>query len=209
MQATRQRILELLRGKRISTVDELATELALTPVTVRHHLDIMKSEGLVESPEVRHRDTPGRPQYTFRLTQSAQSHFPKNYQAFAHLMVSEIRENLPEEDMERILAGVASRMAAEAVREAHLPGADTPIEERLEAAVRYLNARGYEASWEQLKAGQFVLRTRNCPYHELSHSHGEFCLLDVTLVSQLLGAPAVVEDRISAGGASCSYVLTL
>lgn len=205
MQATRQRILELLRDRHVLTVDELAGELSLTPVTVRHHLDVLKTEGLVEAPEVRHRDTPGRPQYTFRLTSAALSHFPKNYQGFAHLMVNEIREHVSEAEMERILAGVASRMATEAA----LPAADAPIERRLDAAVRYLNARGYEASWERLPAGRIVLRTRNCPYHELSRSDPEFCRLDLSLVSQLLGLKPVVEERISDGGPTCSYVMTL
>jgi predicted ArsR family transcriptional regulator len=205
MQATRQRILELLRDRQVLTVDDLASALALTPVTVRHHLDILRAEGLVESPEVRHRDTPGRPQYTFRLTPAALSHFPKNYQGFAHLMVNEIREHVSEAEMERILAGVAARMATEAA----LPAGDAPLERRLDAAVRYLNARGYEASWERLSAGRVVLRTRNCPYHELSQSNSEFCRLDLNLVSQLLGLKPVVEDRISNGGAMCSYVMTV
>lgn len=205
MQATRQRILELLRDRQVLTVDDLASELALTPVTIRHHLNILKAEGLVESPEVRHRDAPGRPQYTFRLTPAALSHFPRNYQGFARVMVSEIREHVSEAEMERILAGVALRMATEAA----LPAADAPIERRLDAAVRYLNARGYEASWERLSTGRVALRTRNCPYHELSQSNSEFCRLDLNLVSQLLGLDPVVEDRISSGGAACSYVMTL
>ncbi|MGQ9815261.1 MAG: helix-turn-helix transcriptional regulator [Candidatus Roseilinea sp.] len=205
MQATRQRILELLRDRQVLTVEDLASELTLTPVTVRHHLDILKSEGLVESSEVRRRNTPGRPQHTFRLTPAALSHFPRNYQGFAHLMVSEIREHVSEAEIERILAGVAARMATEAA----LPAEDAPIERRLDAAVRYLNTRGYEASWERLSAGRVVLHTRNCPYHELSQSNSEFCRLDLSLVSQLLGLKPIVEDRISNSGASCSYVMTL
>ncbi|HEY3290500.1 MAG TPA: ArsR family transcriptional regulator, partial [Anaerolineae bacterium] len=72
------------------TVDELADKLALTPVTVRHHLDILKTDGLIEVPEVRRRDAPGRPQYTFQLTPEALSFFPRNYQSFANLMLNEI-----------------------------------------------------------------------------------------------------------------------
>lgn len=205
MQATRRRILELLRDRQVLTVDELAGELGLTPVTVRHHLDILKTEGLVEAPEIRRRDTPGRPHYAFRLTPAALAHFPRNYQAFAGLMVHEIRDHVSEAEMERILAGVAARMATEAA----IPPASAPIEQRLDAAVRYLNAQGYEATWERLPDGRVALRTRNCPYHELSGSNTEFCRLDLTLVSKLLGLKPVVEDRISDGGARCSYVMTL
>ena len=49
MQATRQRILEILKERGAATVEQLATELELTPVTIRHHLDILRRAGLVES----------------------------------------------------------------------------------------------------------------------------------------------------------------
>ncbi len=58
MQATRQRILEILKERHTATVEELAKELELTPVTIRHHLDILRSEGLVQAPQVKRRDTP-------------------------------------------------------------------------------------------------------------------------------------------------------
>ncbi len=203
MQATRQRILELLRDARILTVEELAEKLDLTPVTVRHHLDILKSEGLVEVPEVRRRDAPGRPQYTFQLTPAALAFFPKNYQSFTHLMLTEISENMPPEVMDHILDSVAARMAAEAA----IPGPDAPREERLQAAVDYLNSRGYVAEWTHEPDGAYVLRTHNCPYHEVSHEHTELCAMDIKLVTQLLGAEPQRRERLSNGGACCCYVV--
>jgi predicted ArsR family transcriptional regulator len=203
MQATRQRILELLRDARILTVEELAAKLELTPVTVRHHLDILKSDGLVEVPEVRRRDAPGRPQYTFQLTPAALAFFPKNYQSFTNLMLTEINTSMPAEQMEQILGNVAARMAAEAA----IPGPDAPREQRLQAAVDYLNSRGYVAEWLQEPDGAYVLRTHNCPYHEVSHEHGELCSMDLRLVTQLLGAEPARRERLSAGGTCCCYVI--
>jgi DeoR family suf operon transcriptional repressor len=204
MQATRQRILELLRDAHVLTVEELAQKLELTPVTVRHHLDILKTEGLIEVPEVRRRDAPGRPQYTFQLTPAALAFFPKNYQLFTNLMLSEIRDSMPQEQMERIMSGVATRMAAEA----HIPGPEAPPEERLQAAVDFLNARGYVADWEHELDGSYVLRTHNCPYHEVSHEHAELCLMDLKLVVRLLGAEPTQTERIRTGSACCSFVLS-
>lgn len=203
MQATRQRILELLRDARILTVEELAAKLELTPVTVRHHLDILKSEGLVEVPEVRRRDAPGRPQYTFQLTPAALAFFPKNYQSFTNLMLTEISTSMPAEQMEQILGNVAARMAVEAA----IPGPDASREQRLQAAVDYLNSRGYVAEWLQEPDGAYVLRTHNCPYHEVSHEHSELCSMDLRLVTQLLGAEPSRRERLSAGGTCCCYVM--
>jgi len=75
-----------------ATIDELGEALDLTPVTIRHHLDILRGEGLVEVPEVRRRMTPGRPQYVYILTETASDFFPKHYSRFADLMIEEIRE---------------------------------------------------------------------------------------------------------------------
>ena len=187
------------------TVEDLAEKLALTPVTVRHHLDILKSEGLVEVPEVRRRDAPGRPQYTFHLTAAALSFFPKNYESFANLMLNEIQDSMPHDQMERILDGVATRMAAEAV----IPGPQAAPAERVAAAVTYLNSRGYVAEWRQEGEGKFVLRTHNCPYHEVSHQHSEMCSMDLKLISHLLGAESARGDRLSNGESCCAFIVSL
>ena len=114
MQATRQRILEILKERSEATIDELSEALELTTVTVRHHLDILRGEGLVEVPEVKRRATPGRPQYVYTLTDAADEHFPKNYAGFTNLMITEIKERLDPTELDRILRGMAHRMVAEA-----------------------------------------------------------------------------------------------
>ena len=55
MQLTRKRILDILKEQGHATVDELSDKLKLTAVTVRHHLDVLRTEKLVEPPIVRHR----------------------------------------------------------------------------------------------------------------------------------------------------------
>ena len=186
------------------TVEELAEQLKLTPVTIRHHLDILKGEGLVEVPEVRRRDAPGRPQYTFQLTSLAAAFFPKNYQSFTNLMLNEIRDSVPPEQMDRIMGGVATRMAAQA----HIPGPEVATEVRMQSAVEFLNARGYVAEWKREENGSYVLYTHNCPYHEVSHENGELCSMDLRLVAQLLGTEPARREQLNTGGTCCSYVLS-
>jgi predicted ArsR family transcriptional regulator len=210
MQPTRRRILELLREGRACTADDMAAALRITSVTVRHHLEVLKADDLVEMVEVRHRETPGRPQHTYRLTAGAFDQFPKNYQALSMLMLDEIKDALPAEDMERLTRGMATRMAAQA----HMPPPEAPADERMNAAVRYLNQCGYSAEWEREPgpdAGDrtFVLRTRNCPYHGASHRHQDLCDMDRNLVADLLGVMPAVRDRITLGTTACSYVIKL
>ena len=201
MQATRQRILEILKERGEATIEELGEALGLTSVTVRHHLDILRGEGLVEVPEVRRRTTPGRPQYVYILTEDASDFFPKNYGRFASLMISEIRDRFGEAQLDSILQGMARRME-------NGPGPLGAMEERLAYVAGFLNDRGYIAQWEKNADGYF-LRTNNCPYRDVSRDHVQVCMMDMTLISDFLG---VVPERISwtaAGENSCVYHVPL
>ena len=61
MQATRRRILEILKIDNKATVMDLAEALDMAPVSVRHHLDILQGQDLVTS-QVQHKRTVGRPE---------------------------------------------------------------------------------------------------------------------------------------------------
>lgn len=199
MQATRQRILEILKERGEATIEELGTALDLTSVTVRHHLDILRGEGLVEVPQVRRRATPGRPQYVYILTEVASDFFPKNYGSLANLMITEVRDRYGPGELDSILQAMARRI------EQDVPGlTEGPFEERLSHVVGVLNDRGYIAKWEK-NADGYLLHTNNCPYRDVSRDHSEVCTMDMTLISDLLG---VVPERIlwtAAGENSCTY----
>ena len=201
MQATRQRILEILKERGQSTIDELSETLGLTSVTVRHHLDILRGEGLVEVPEVRRRTTPGRPQYVYTLTEAADDFFPKNYGAFTNLMISEIRDHYEPAELDRILRGMANRMAADAPK----PVNGETFEQRLTRVVNFLNQKGYIAKWEKTEGDGYYLRTSNCPYHDVSQDHSQVCVMDMTLISDLLGTVPERVSWLAAGEYTCSY----
>ncbi len=202
MQVTRQHILEILKERGEATIDELSESLGLTSVTVRHHLDILRGEGLVEVPEVKRRATPGRPQYVYTLTEAADEHFPKNYAGFTNLMISEIKERLQPSELDRILRGMAHRMAADAPK----PIEGEPIEQRLTRLVNFLNQKGYVAKWDHAQDGDgYYLHTTNCPYHDISHNHTQVCVMDMTLISELLGTVPERRTWMTAGEFDCTY----
>ena len=57
MQTTRRTILEILRERGQATVDEMADQLGLTPMTVRHHLNLLQSQDLVVVTKLQHRQS--------------------------------------------------------------------------------------------------------------------------------------------------------
>ena len=202
MQATRQRILEILKEHDTATVEELAKELDLTPVTIRHHLDILRSEGLVQAPQVKRRDTPGRPQHVYGLTEAADAYFPKNYAGFTDMMLREMREQVAPDTMRSILNGVASRMVAKAPT----GPASEALPQRMERVVKFLNTQGYEASWESTEGG-CLLHAHNCPYHDVARENVEPCVMDSSMIAQLTGVTPQRVQWTFSGANFCTYLI--
>lgn len=202
MQATRQRILEILKERGAATVEELGSEFDLTPVTIRHHLDILRSEGLVQAPKVKRRDAPGRPQHSYALTDAADEHFPKNYSGLADLMLREIRDRVEAPELDSILRGVANRMVAQAPN----PPPDESTPQRIDRVIRFLNGKGYNADWQQMEGG-YLLRAHNCPYRDISKDHVEPCVMDMAMISQLLGQTPQRLDWMAGGNNACAYLV--
>jgi DeoR family suf operon transcriptional repressor len=205
MQKTRQRILSYLKKHGDATVDELSDALDnLTAVTVRHHLDVLRSQDLIAPPTVRHCNSPGRPKYIYRLTEKAEAMFPKNLNTLADHLLSELKGSFDEQQINAFFSGVADRMASELP-----PGAvDEPFERRLERVAAHLTEHGYEAHWESHPEG-FMLHTGNCPYGDVIETHEEICALDARYISRLLGiTPRRVKHRGN-GEHCCSYLIMI
>lgn len=203
MQKTRQRILEYLKKHGEATVDELSTELDnLTPVTVRHHLDVLRSEGMVDEPEAIPRSTPGRPRYIYRLTERAVNYFPNNVNLLTHTLLAEVKRNLSGDEVNVLFDGIASSMA-NAVPPIH---EDEPMEARLDHVVVYLNEQGYDARWEPHQQG-WLLLTSHCPYGTIPGEHQELCQLDIRYLSQLLGRVPRRMHHMVDGDHTCSYLI--
>lgn len=202
MQQTRQIILNYLKEHGPATVDKLVEVLNLTSVTVRHHLDILRTEGLVAEPVIRHRMSRGRPQYLYALTEKASQYFPKNYDDLASKILAEIKAASTPQVVNVIFEGVASRFTAEAPR----PAPGEPITNRLDRAVAFLNTRGYVAHWEATSEG-YVLHTCNCPYEALAPANRELCGMDKALIGSLVGAAPQCLTRVADGSSSCAYLI--
>lgn len=206
MQQTRRHILEILKERKEATIDEIVAELSdrigkITAVTVRHHLEILRGDGLVGLPTIRRRSAPGRPQYVYTLTDRAADMFPNNYQGLASGLLGQIKEKLPTETVRDIVEGVAQNMIAAAM----IP--DAPIDTRLDHAVAFLNNNGYTAGWSR-EQDRLILTVINCPYEQISCSNAEVCQMDQKIIDGLLGVPTQrISCRWDNDRDTCVYVL--
>ncbi len=202
MQDTRQQILEILKRYGEATVQELSRELKLTSVTVRHHLEILRSEGYITEPEIRRSTRPGRPRYVYRLTTTAADLFPNNYSGLAEAMLDTLNVCMSAEEREAFLRETAIRMAA-------LAG-ELPLERdaRMDGALAFMNQRGFVARWDKDQEGRYFIYVSSCPYHHIARNHAETCLVDEDIIRQLTGGePQRIQGYAHQGGL-CVYQLT-
>ncbi len=206
MQETRQYILDILREKSQATVDEMVVDLqkrrgtAITAVTVRHHLNELLKEQLITTTDLKHRESPGRPQHVYVLTEAALDHFPNNYQPLINYLLEHLSNSLSGKEINVLFEDIADNMAANAA----ILGLS--MIDRLNHVVQYLNEHGYNAHWEDSEDG-FILHTTNCPYHQVAKENRMLCEMDMRLVSSLLGIVPRLASRISDGDSSCSYFI--
>jgi predicted ArsR family transcriptional regulator len=202
MQTTRENILNILKEHGQATVDELSAELGLTTVTVRHHLDILRGDGLVAAPIACRRKAPGRPKYVYALAEKASALFPKGYAQLASLMLDEANAHLPTHDVERMMRDIGERIA----KQATLPK-EGDFVDRLVAAVGFLDEMGYMAHWEHDDKGAYLLHIVNCPYEQVARKHHEVCTVDVSLLTHLLGTHPRRISWAVLGEHECTYVI--
>ncbi len=201
MQNTRRYILEYLRDHGSGTVDSLSDAVELAPVTVRHHLGVLRKRGLVEAGK--ESVGRGRPRHVFALTApGAELLIDDGYEALASRLIDHIKTN---EDLpaDKLFAGMADDLLAE--HGAELNGAS--IEDRLDLAALVLGRQGYTTHWEPDGDG-FLVRQLACPFHSLASRHHEVCSMDLRLVAAATGGKVVREDWRQAGALVCTMRVT-
>ena len=203
MQDKRRQILNILKEKGAATIQKLSAELDVTGVTVRHHLDTLRDKGLVSEPQVIHRNSPGRPQFEYRLTPKANEHFPKRFQSISNNLLQEIKSQSDGNELYQIMMGVAQREIVDAPKRR----INSSFEDHIGTIVEYLNGKGYLASWEKHPDG-IMLHTSNCPFEGVAEQHPEMCQMDEHMLSSLLGVAPRCVSHIAEGSSSCSYIIT-
>lgn len=202
MQSTRQEILDILRADGQATVDDLARRLELTPMTIRHHINVLQAQNLVVAANVRRRQKVGRPRLVYTLTEAADDLFPQSYGDLATHLVSEVKARMGVKETRAIFEGIAEKMAQEAP--APYPG--QPFEERLEDVTDFLNRQGFLFSWQKTDDG-YILANVNCPYRRVAAEHDEVCAMDTILLRRLLGTEPEHISRLSKGDPGCRCIL--
>ncbi len=203
MQVTRQRIIDLLRTLGQASVETLAQRVGLTPMAVRHHLNVLQADDLIEVSHTKRQHRPGRPIQMYSLTNKARKLYPQEYFQLTSMLVKEIARQMGPKAITNLFNGIADRFLAEIP-----PTTDEySIEQRLDTLVTFLREKGFIVEW-RVENGQYVVYHFDCPYRQFAQRHQEVCQLDKKVISTVLNTTPMRVSCIAFNDDRCKYVLT-
>ena len=196
MQYTRQRILDYLQANPIVSAVTLSRSLQVTAANVRHHLNLLLDQGLVEVIGQEPARGRGRPTKLFGLTPGA------------------TKNNLADLASAALRTCYSTPLSADqlATLVDHLIGelddfSPNPVQ-RLNQVVTKLNQWHYHARWEASADGPRLI-LGHCPYLPILPEHPELCQMDALLLSKLVDLPVEQISKLerNPGGAPhCIFV---
>ena len=200
-QSTRDTILHALKSSAQAKVEELAEIAEVSPVTVRHHLNALQAEGLIEVNSVRRKV--GRPYYVYSLSESGHELFPHKYVRLTNRLLDELKDRLPPETVTQLFNGMVQSILQERQGEfEHLN-----FEERLTYLVSVLAEEGFLVRWEK-EDGRYTLTEYGCPYYSIGQEHGEICDMDQTLMATILQTPVEQHSCMLQGDDCCQFTFS-
>jgi predicted ArsR family transcriptional regulator len=199
---TRDRIIRALKTNPGATVLELAEIVGISSVTVRHHLNSLGADKLVEARAERR--SVGRPHHVFYLTDAGEELFPRQYLGLAKRLLEQIKTSLPPEEVSRLF----EEMADEILEKHRCRFEKKSQAERMAVLAEILEEEGFLVTWEEHN-GEVRLIEHNCPYRNLGRQHPDICTLDHALITRVLDSPAEKISCLLQGDQRCAYEISV
>lgn len=200
---TRDKVLKTLLVHPRRTINELADEVGISPISIRHHINSLMADGLVSSDEERH--GVGRPRQVFLLTESGVEQFPTRYVRLTIRLLEQLKETMPATMVKQLFTQMAQELAKDLAIDANLNSLS--MLERLDLVKTILQQEGFTIEWEQ-QGDQYLIREVSCPYYHVGQDHPEVCAVDQILISTMLSSPAAKIKCILNGDTHCTYVVS-
>jgi predicted ArsR family transcriptional regulator len=198
--STRDTILHTIKSSQQANVETLAEAAQVSPVTVRHHLNSLQADGLIQSTSIRRKV--GRPYYVYSLSEEGHELFPKRYVRLAIRLLDELKSRLPDDVMKEVFDSVVNGVIDDHRGEfEHLS-----IEQRLDYLVKLLGEEGFLASWEKIGVG-YMLTEYSCPYISVGQTHTEICAIDKELILNVLETPIQQNSCMLEGDDCCQFIV--
>ncbi len=196
MNNTREKIMKTLLTFPGSTINDLAEAVGINGISIRHHLTSLEADDLVVSSEERH--GVGRPRLTYTLTDKGVEEFPTNYLKLTRRMLDYLRANMSKEEVEEIFKDIGKEIADSYKKEFQ----NKTYEERVQLVKSILAGEGFMIELKK-EENSYSFISLSCPYYRIRKDYPEICVLDHTLISELLSQPVQIKSCIFEGDDHC------
>lgn len=195
-------IIEHLQRHPSASIKELESVLGVTTTAVRQHLLTLQAEGYVDRKTVN--TGVGRPHHVYVVTEAAHELFQCHCDDLALTMLEEMFEMVGPDQVSVLLEKVSNRLAT---RYAGSVTAEA-LCRRVEQMAGVLNRQGVLTDVMAEDENVIILKTYNCPYHELAQEHRQICDMDQEMMKKVLGSQVSLSACIMDGDGGCSFIVT-
>ncbi len=188
------------------TVKEIANHLNISINATRQYLIVLEKEGLVV--RTTQKSTTGRPAILYSLHPDAIEEFPKQYRDFSVKLLAEVQERIGTQATIDLLREVGKQIAQEVqpyvLANLEPGGSYESLRDRLHSVVKVYHQYGKYPELLEDDAS-FALKNYNCLIFGVAKENSLACTVDESIVTELVGAPAVKEKCIREGDECCLY----
>jgi predicted ArsR family transcriptional regulator len=201
---THEKIIQLLKTQGPLTAKILASELGLTTMGIRQHV-----QGLEDSGDVIFNDEKaarGRPTRYWSLTDKGNSRFADRHDELTVQLLDSVITLFGDDGMEKLI----SHREETAMANYRLALADRfGIEEKLKMLAKIRSDEGYMATVEE-QDGTYWLMENHCPICAAATKCANFCRSELQMFQTLMSEVATVsrEEHIIEGSRRCAYKVT-
>ena len=198
---TKNSIIILLKKSGGMTIEELSKGIEITPMGIRQHLISLEKKGVVTY--TAKRQGIGRPGFIYKLTEMADTLFPKSYDNFAVETLRDIEKNDGRSKIDEIFRWRSERtfrQRKEALRD------KKNISELVNGLKEILQSEGHLVELE-ISNGSYHLKQYNCPINKIAFEYDEACSHELQMYKDLLNCDIQRLQSITEGGQACTYVI--
>lgn len=197
---TRTNIINLLKINDKMTINEVSTQLDMSSMGVRQHLNSLEREGLVEY--YRQKSSRGRPKYIYTLTDQGKEMFPKSYKSFT-MEVLEEAENIGGENLVNQLFTKRMESQIQSYTK-RLQGKN--LNKKVKELAKIRSEEGYMAKISK-NGDNYSLIEYHCPISMIAKKYRILCETEKKLFQRVLGVEVKREHHLMCGSHKCSYYI--
>ena len=202
MSNTRKLVIETLLQNRLVTIVDLAEAVEISPISVRHHINKLLHDGLVESKTEKH--GVGRPRNVFFLTEKGRELFPSRMIRLTSNLISQIKESLPKGSLEKLFRDLGTKLQNGEQNNVK----KMSLDQRLAWIDQRLSSEGFAIDIERTE-DEIRIHESNCPYYHVGQTHHEVCTIDQEFINTTLESESTRTSCLLDGDSKCTYIIPM